>query len=127
MLPDRVAAVITHNKKILLVGNEKHSLFWTPGGKVENGESHQETMKRELQEELNLSLTSFSPYFSYVILHDFLHKKQHVHCYFVEYTGNPIPSQEITKLGWFSQKELPELTTGIRLSLIPKLIQDGLL
>ena len=127
MLPDKVAAVIIQDKKILLVGNEKHSLFWTPGGKKEDAESHEDTLKRELQEELKLTVVSITPYFSYVILHDFLHEKQNVYCYFVVYSGNPIPSQEITKWGWFSKQELPELTAGIRLYLIPKLVEDGFL
>ncbi len=127
MLPKRVSAVIIQDKKILLVSNEKTPLFWTPGGKVEEQESHEEAMKRELQEELTLSFVSMKAYMNYKTMHDFLKKEQQVHCYFVTCNGTPEPSQEITKYGWFSKDKLPKLVLGTKTYLIPRLIKDGLL
>ncbi len=126
MLPDRISAVIIKDRKILLVSDDSN-IFWTPGGKVERAETHQETLDRELCEELQIRLLSLRQYFSYVIFHPLKKDNQQVYCYLVEYDGDIFPSHEIIRYGWFSKNDLPPLLDSVKNVLIPRLIEDGLL
>ncbi|MFB3040965.1 MAG: NUDIX domain-containing protein [Candidatus Poribacteria bacterium] len=131
MLPERVAAVIIDAKQILLVTDKKADFFWTPGGKVEPGESHKAALGRELGEELNVVLTSFTPYIIYRTVNQVAGKTQFVHCYVVDIDGRPQPHGEITEYGWFTKKHLllnkPLVSRGIATILLPQLIKDELL
>ncbi|MFN6091437.1 MAG: NUDIX domain-containing protein, partial [Bacteroidota bacterium] len=57
-----VAAIIVHNNKILCVQRGENKLsyiskkFEFPGGKIEEGEKKEETIKREIKEELNMDI-----------------------------------------------------------------------
>ena len=55
-----VAALIKKEDKLLLCQRKETDAFgllWEfPGGKIEEAESHQEALKREIKEELNLSI-----------------------------------------------------------------------
>lgn len=57
-----VAAIIEHDNKILCMqrGEDKHyytSFKWEfPGGKIEEGETNEEALKREIMEEMNLNV-----------------------------------------------------------------------
>lgn len=57
-----VAAIITHNNKILCVQRGENKFDYIsrkyefPGGKIEDGESNQETIIREIQEELKMEI-----------------------------------------------------------------------
>lgn len=131
MLPDRIAAIIIREKKILLETGTGPNFFWTPGGKVESEESHNETLARELQEELQVTLKSMENYISYKTVNEVSGKEQLVHCYLADFEGNLKPSEEIKEYGWFSKQELldgkPLVSKGIEKNLIPKLIDDGLI
>ena len=58
---DVVAAVIKKNDQYLIVQRNKHKhlgLKWEfPGGKVDDGESFEEALQREIKEELNLKIS----------------------------------------------------------------------
>ena len=55
-----VAALIYKNSQMLVckrsINKDQAGLWEVPGGKVEEGESHQEALERELQEELQISV-----------------------------------------------------------------------
>lgn len=59
----RVAAVIIENDRILMVTHKKKkNLYWLlPGGGVEYGESLDHALKRELKEELGISIEVNEP------------------------------------------------------------------
>ncbi len=52
----RVAALIVHNNKVLLERGENSPFYVLPGGRIKFGESAEEAIVREMDEELNLKI-----------------------------------------------------------------------
>lgn len=55
----RVAAVIVHNNKLLAQKNVKTNEYYLPGGRINYGESSEEAIIREMQEELGVDITDY--------------------------------------------------------------------
>ncbi len=121
---ERVAAVIIKDKKILLVTNDDANFYWTPGGGVEEGETHIEALSREILEELGASMVNYSHYLTYKTVNEVRGMEQEVHCYILDISGEIKPSSEIKNIGWFAREEIPKVAIGIRNHLIPQLIED---
>lgn len=121
------AGIIIKDKKVLLVTNKKQPFYWTPGGKLEEDETAEEALKRELMEELNITVTKATPYFTYLSSIEEDTKSREVICFFVEYLGELKCSAEISEMAWFSKDDDLMLQTGVKLHLIPRLIADGLI
>jgi len=127
----RVSAVIIRNKKILLVTGHNSKAHWTPGGGVEENESLEEALKREIKEELNAEVKSSKDYLNYDSEHLMSHKPIRIYCYIVEINGTVKPQKEITSIKWCSKEDIKKrrviITAGIKDILIPQLIEDNLL
>ena len=52
----RIAGIIIKENKLLLLKGRGHKHLWTPGGKLEKGETDKECLKRELKEEIGVDL-----------------------------------------------------------------------
>jgi len=64
----KVALAVFKDKKMLMARSAKHEfVFYTPGGKIEAGESEADALKREIQEELHAQIDEASLEF----LHEF--------------------------------------------------------
>jgi ADP-ribose pyrophosphatase YjhB (NUDIX family) len=124
-------AIIIKDKKLLLVTTSDESFYWTPGGKIEEGESSEEALIRELKEELKIEVASTSPYFTYSSVIEEDNKPRKVDCFFVEYTGELTCSSEISSMIWVSKDDISNnkivLQNGVKLHLVPKLLADNLL
>lgn len=103
--------IILRNDKIL-VAQRSETMFlplkWEfPGGKIMEGESEEECLKRELREELNISVfirdrlsTSIFNYGDFTVeLIPFL----------VEYVGGEVVLHEHRQMEWFARHELTAL------------------
>ena len=128
-MKDRLSAIIIKSKKLLLVTGYAESFYWTPGGKVDEKEDHEEALKRELYEELNIYLVKLKKYLEYETLNEITNKKQKIYCYLVKFNGEIKPKGEITKCIWCSRKEIKEINAskGVFNYLLPKLIKDNLI
>jgi ADP-ribose pyrophosphatase YjhB (NUDIX family) len=127
----RVAAIIIHDKKLLLVkGPKKYKEFWTPGGKLEEGESDIDCLKRELKEELNAKVilskffreyASKSPYHKNTIT---INKT-----YLIKISGKIKIGSEVQAFIWMSKKEFEEkkypLIEAERQTIMSDLIKAG--
>lgn len=51
----RVCAIIVHDEKILAMHDERSPYFYLPGGRVRLGETAEDAVIREIEEELNIT------------------------------------------------------------------------
>ena len=112
-----VAAVIFRPNKTLAQSENNHILIarradhlhqgglWEfPGGKVEKGETHHQSLVRELQEEINITITIASPMMQ--ISHDYIDKSVTLDIWkVIEFEGNP-EGAEGQEIRWVSMDEL---------------------
>lgn len=94
----RASAIIIQNNKILLIHRIKKDddYFVFPGGGIEEGESREEAMAREIKEELNLEVRSMKLVFE---LDNKSQKNQHEFFFLIkDFSGIPVvggPEREI--------------------------------
>jgi 8-oxo-dGTP diphosphatase len=114
---------------LLLVTGYNESMYWTPGGKSEKAENHEEVLRRELYEELDIHLVKLKYYLDYESINDITKMKQKVYCYIVEFKGNIKPKKEIKTARWFSKVEIGKINVPKSISnyLLPKLVEDKLI
>lgn len=128
----KIGAIIVKDKKILVVHKqfEDRAEYIIPGGRPESGESHEDTLRRELQEELGVDLLSYKQFGSFQEIAIFENIPIFMDVYFTEISGTPKPRTEIKKLVWIDkdyEKQGIQLGTVLSRHVIPKLVNDGLL
>lgn len=109
---DVAAAVIIHKEQVLLArrrGGYLDNLWEFPGGKLEDDESAQSAARRELIEELDISIT---PGHTMLILeHEYPDKNVRLHFVKCHLLDTPETCLEKTRanpeVGWFSPNKLP--------------------
>lgn len=107
-----VVAIIKKDNKILCTQRADDgrflSLKWEfPGGKIEKGETHQEALIREIQEELKLDI-DVDGYFM-TIEHIYPHFKLIMHSYFCKMKEEKITLEEHNNYKWLSIYDLNSL------------------
>ena len=112
----KIAGIIIKNRKLLMCRKYDEPHFIMPGGKVEEGESKEETLKRELKEELDVELKSMKPFKTWEAQH-FKDKEKIVRMetYFVEIEGEPKQTAEINEIVWIDSKYKDE---GLKIASI---------
>jgi A/G-specific adenine glycosylase len=128
------AAVIRKNGKVLLAKRPSKGLLggmWEfPGGKLEQGETLPECLKREIREELGAEIRVGAPFGVYQ--HAYTHFKISLHAFLCELTvGEPVPIQA-AELAWVNVPELVNYPMGkvdrqiaLKLSVPGKQVLEG--
>lgn len=101
----KVALGVFKSKRMLQVrSHNQKDVFFTLGGKLEQGETEVEALKREVKEEIDSGIDESSLKF----LHEFediAHGKDgasvNIRMYEGKLVGNPKPSSEVAEIGWF--------------------------
>lgn len=109
MKPAFVASgpVIVENGKILLIKDEKDAFWKFPGGRTEEGETLEETAKREVKEELGLDINILGHLKTLEKTLEDGRIAKLVH-YEAERQNEVSPGEGISEWGWHSIEDLPE-------------------
>lgn len=104
-----VRCLIEHDGKVLLIRNPYGSMKWDlPGGGVMRGESTEAAARREVREEVGLSLSELRPLGQYTGTE--YYEKDTVVCYYARAPGAELKPRraEVYAEGWFDWGQLPE-------------------
>lgn len=107
---DKIAFIQLDEGKILSTRSKGKDKYYIPGGKREAGETDEQTLIREVQEELNVNIRAES--ISYV---GTFSAQAHGHdsgvqvkmtCYRADYDGQLKASNEIAEVKWLNYKDM---------------------
>lgn len=109
----------SNNELLMLLRDDKKGIpypnMWDiPGGRVESGESPEETIKREMIEEMNLELGDiklFKVYESEDLIDNVFWKR-------IDLDPGKIKLMEGQKIAYFSRNELSKLTLAFNYNLV---------
>lgn len=108
-----VAAIIIYDNKILCVQRGQNKLTYIsnkyefPGGKIEPGETKQETIKREIFEELNVEIEVGEEYLT--VNHEYPDFFLIMHSFICECKNPIITLSEHIDFKWLNKSELENL------------------
>ena len=125
-----VAAIIYFENKILCVQRPENKLayisnkFEFPGGKIEQGETQKEALKRELLEELNI-LPEINSLFI-TIVHEYPDFELTMHSFVCEVQSQTLTLNEHIDYKWLSLDEMHQLDwAAADVPIVNKLVENG--
>jgi len=127
----KIGAIILKNKKMLVVKKKGENIFISPGGMVEGNENPEQTLRRELKEELNAELASKTPFNIFTDKATYEKDTRLIlYTYFVETIGELEAKSEIESFAWIGRdykKQDIKVSSILEKFIIPKLIEMKLL
>jgi 8-oxo-dGTP diphosphatase len=122
-----VAAIVQQGTRILAArrpaGVSRAGLWEFPGGKLEPGETPEDGLLRELQEELGLRVAVRGHYMS--VTHDYPELRVHLHAYLCDPLREEIVPAEGQEIRWLEPGALDELEWSEADQPIAKCLQRG--
>ena len=100
------SSVITENKKILLVIDAENQ-YKIPGGRKEDNETFEETVKREAKEEISSDVKVYDLINVFSVIYQGV--KYAIFNYRAKLLSDPKPANEVKSLGWHSYEECKKL------------------
>lgn len=109
-LIDKIAFIHLKDGQILMALSKGKSTYYIPGGKRDPGETDEETLLREVKEELNVELDSGTISYYGTFKAQAHGKSEGVEvqmtCYQAEFSGSLAPSSEIESIGWYNYAQM---------------------
>jgi 8-oxo-dGTP pyrophosphatase MutT (NUDIX family) len=100
----KIGAAIVRDRQLLVVRKASSAdMFIIPGGKPEDSESHEQTLHRELGEELGVAVISADYLGSFEDVAEFEQIPIRMDVYDVEIEGDPTPASEIAEVRWIDR------------------------
>ena len=125
-----VAGIIFFQDQVLCVQRPKNKLhyisekFEFPGGKIEEGETKKEALKRELFEELNISTKIKSLYLT--VVHEYPDFELTMHSFICEVETKELTLHEHINQKWLTLMELKKLDwAAADIPIVNKLVSHG--
>jgi 8-oxo-dGTP diphosphatase len=107
---DKIALIVIENGKILSARSIGKKKYYIPGGKRENNETDQETLIREIKEELSVDILSETIRYvgTFIAQSDGATEGISVKmtCYKAKYLGTVQKNSEIEEIRWLTYKDL---------------------
>jgi len=127
---DKIALIYLKDGKILSTRTKGREKFYIPGGKRENGESDEQTLVREIQEELSVMIddSSISYMGTFKAQSDGAADGVIVKmtCYTAEFIGELAPANEIAEIRWLTLSDT-SIISAVDQIIFAHLEQQGLL
>ena len=127
---NKIAAIILKDKKLLLVRKKSGDILISPGGMIKENETPEQTLKRELKEELDVDLISKTPFGIFTDKATYEDAHLIMYTYFVETKGDFKPKSEIESFEWIGKdykKNNVKVASILEKFVIPKLIEMKLM
>lgn len=127
----KVGAIILNDQKELLVVRKQFKDrvdFIIPGGRQEKGENDEQTLRRELEEELGVTVKSFTPFGQFEEMAVFENVPLKMTVFEVQIEGTPKAKSEIKEAIWidanYAHKGI-QLGSVLSKHVIPALFKQG--
>ncbi|HEY9644485.1 MAG TPA: alpha/beta fold hydrolase [Coleofasciculaceae cyanobacterium] len=109
---DVVAWICIRDRQVLCARTTGKDVFYLPGGKRETDESDWEALRREIQEELNVSLIA-ETFTEVMVVHEVAHgytepTQVTMRCFQAEYIGEIIANSEVEAIAWLRYRDLDQ-------------------
>jgi len=122
---DKIAYIYIKDKKILATLSKGKDTYYMPGGKREDNETDEETLIREIKEELDVNIKKQTIKY-YGSFEAQAHGKEEgvivkMTCYTAEFEGELKASSEIQEINWLQYSDIDKV------SAVNKLIFEDLL
>ena len=118
MQPIRCACLVAErNGRLLLVRVRDNEHWYLPGGKIEEGESPEETLQRELVEELGIAVDPESVRYLYTVCGPAYGHATEVElvCFAARWKNDPSPLGEISEVDWLRWQGHHKLAPAVRI------------
>jgi mutator protein MutT len=128
----KAAGIIINDRKLLFARAKDMDFFIDPGGKIEEGETAEQALVRELNEELTIDVNMADlEFFGEYVAEAANHKGKTVHMKaFVvkKWQGDIKPSAEVEELRWLTSKLPDDIQVGSIFGgkVLPRLHELGL-
>ena len=105
-----VGAIIYFENKIFLMTSPKWKAWIIPGGKIEESETEEQALKREIKEELGIKISNIEKVGTKIKFPSPDFKEKDVKFIFIDFFAKALstqikPNKEIKEYGWFTLKE----------------------
>lgn len=125
---DKIAFICIRNKHILSTRSKGKDVFYIPGGKREPGETDEETLIREVREELDVVILPGSITYMATFTAQSHGEKQGVQvqmtCYTARFTGDFKASSEIEEIKWLGSQDM-DIISAVDKKIFAYLKQNG--
>jgi len=125
---DKIAFIQTKNGQILSTKSKGKSKYYIPGGKRESGETDEQTLVREISEELSVKIKTNTIKYVGTFKAQSDGAKDGVlvkmTCYKAEYDGVLKPESEIEEIKWLNYKDL-EIVSEVDKKIFGFLKENG--